>query len=115
MTRELDTESTVLLRTLLGETSPLLPFAEAVVLHLCMPPARIGAPADVIAVVAEMLNEEALAGSDAEVRRRIRAHPQVLASFFQNADLLEHHTAEAALVGRMVMAALEDPRPSESH
>ena len=37
----------------------------------------------------------------------LAADPALLASFFQNTDLLEPNAAETAAVARMIMAALE--------
>jgi hypothetical protein len=89
----------------LGEDSALLPFAEAVVHHLTR--FRDRAEASVIAakvakVLADTRDPEKAMPVDA-----LRDWPELLASFFQNADLLPTGAPEGARVARLVMSAVE--------
>jgi hypothetical protein len=106
MTQKLDAGTTTLLRTLLDDAEPLLPFAEAVVLHLTSPPARSDSPEGIVGSVVALLR----AASDPDDTAAVNLlceDPRLLASFFQNADLLDPGSPEAAGVARLVMTALE--------
>jgi hypothetical protein len=94
-----------LLEALVGAGSPLLPFAEAVVLHLSGPAAR-GCVEDVILRAGAVLSA---AGSEAwrSAADRLTADPELLASFFQNGDRLDTRSEEGRAIVRSVNTALE--------
>ncbi len=94
-----------LLATLFAGAESLIPFATAVSEHL-------GLNADgpereaILGEVAEILQQALDPGEDPPVER-LAANPVLLASFFQNTDLLHPSAPETGLVARLVMAAVE--------
>lgn len=104
--RALDARTQDILRTLLEGAEPLLPFATAVVLQLDADPTRVAARELTMGRLAEILRAAREPGEALPVDL-LAADPPLLASFFQNTDLLDPGTDETAAVARMVMAALE--------
>jgi hypothetical protein len=95
----------VLLPQLLGETPVVLDFAGAVVRHLT----GATGPAERdrwLAEVVEVLRW-AHEGELDEAASRLAARPDLLSSFFQNADLLPPAAAETAAIAGAVMRAME--------
>jgi hypothetical protein len=102
---ELDERNHELLRVMLSEQPALLPFANAVVLHLTRSADAAFGPS-VVAQVATVLTAAGGEG-DALAVRTLSASPELLASFFQNADLLPTGTPEAAKIAGFVVSAIE--------
>ena len=102
----LDASSQEILRTLLEGAESLVPFANAVVLQLDADPARAAARELTMGRLAEILRAARDPGEALPVDI-LAADPPLLASFFQNTDLLDPGADETAAVARMVMAALE--------
>lgn len=94
-----------LLREGLGKRAGLLGLAAAVLDHLAGPS---GADPDAHRQAARILALLVADGGDGEVRiaSRLQEAPDLLASFFQNADLLDTATPEGALLARALMLAL---------
>jgi len=91
---------------LLGEgCEDALPFAREVFRHLDRSLALddVGRSALVAEIVFQVADPEA---GDEALAARLAAHPHLLASFFQNADLLPPGAPVAFRVGRVVMASL---------
>jgi hypothetical protein len=100
-------EQTVLLRAIVGEAKGVERFAEAVVAHLTNPPAASSAPEDVIARLSAVL---AGAMAEEEFERAVGLlsdDPELLASVFQNADLLEPGAGETRRIAALVAETLE--------
>jgi len=83
-----------------------IPFARAVFRHLDRVLALddAGRSALVEEIVFQVADAEA---GDEALAARLAAHPHLLASFFQNADLLPPGTSAANRIGRVVMASLQ--------
>lgn len=106
MNPRIDPEVDAVLRECLAEDQGLLPFARAVVVHLSNPPARPRSQAEVAARVIEALD----ADGDPETGPPAPGwtnDPELLASFFQNADLLDPRHAGTGRIAHRVMEALE--------
>jgi hypothetical protein len=95
-----------LLRILLGEDSRMLEFATAVAIHLRDAPGNRQATDEVVSrlvrVLAPFRDEDEPPPPDV-----LLADPELLASFFQNADLLDPSAPETSAVARLVTSALE--------
>lgn len=103
--RRLADSTSARLREGLGEGSAALPFAEAVTLHLAHAPGRPASPEHEASAAARVLELLRASPGDAP---RLADDPELLASVFQNADLLHAHGAAAAdRVALLVMRALE--------
>src|SRR5687768_703183 len=89
-----------------ADAALLRPFALAVTEHLTRPPGLTGHPDELAARVVSILLTAIDSGEELPVDELL-AHPEVLASFFQNADLLDRHSDEANRVVRLVTEALE--------
>jgi hypothetical protein len=89
----------------LEEQPALLPFAEAVVRHLVGPPSERLPVEEVIETVSHTLRDVVSGNSEAAVQTLLD-DPQLLASFFQNADLLAPRGPEARAVTQTVMRAV---------
>ncbi|MEX2582097.1 MAG: hypothetical protein WD766_02415 [Gemmatimonadota bacterium] len=93
------------LALLAADAPELVEFVEAVFVHLTGPAAGVAAEAATIrisAILQPLLDED----SDGAARLLLD-DPSVLASFFQNADLLDAAAPASALVSGMVMRVLE--------
>ena len=91
---------------LLGRESVLLPFAEAVVRHLT----RFQEDGREAIAVTEKVGRILSTARDPERSLPVevlRDSPELLASFFQNADLLPARAPEAARVAHLVMITVE--------
>ncbi len=94
-----------LLATLLAGAESLIPFAAAVV-------DQVGAHADtyerdtILGDVAGLL-QVAVDPEEEVPIERLAANPTLLASFFQNVDLLDPAASETDVVARLVMGAVE--------
>jgi hypothetical protein len=99
--------SEALLRILLQDLPAAVPFGLGVLRHLSSAGAGGGRPpAELAGEIAWYFSEP----GDVDGRDRVRrlcSDPHLLASFFQNADLLPVGSPEAGHVGRLVMEALE--------
>ena len=95
-----------LLRVMLGAGSPMLPFAVAVATQLSG--ARTGSTsvADAVALVGLVL-EPLVDGGERPGSEILLRNPELLASFFQNADLLDPADAATPRLAALVMEALE--------
>lgn len=80
-------------------------FAEAVVRHLVGPPAERSPAEEVVETVTRTLLQILAQDGDAAMRTLL-GDPQLLASFFQNADLLAPRGAESRAVTQTVMRAV---------
>jgi hypothetical protein len=103
--RSLDAETVALLATLLDGADSLVPFAEAVVHHLSAN-APVEARDRIISEVGRVLRSVRDADEDLPVDALVGNH-ELLASFFQNTDLLDPDARETGIVARLVMNALE--------
>ena len=92
------------IRSGLGSSSALVPYAVAVVRHLATP--STGRTAEVVDRVVGVL-AEALEGSADAAAESLLQDPELLASFFQNADLLDPRDRTTIPVTRLVMRAVE--------
>jgi hypothetical protein len=90
----------------IGQGGCLVPFGRAVAGHLTTPPAVLGPVDEVLAQVVNILLLAADPGEDLPVDQLMES-PELLASFFQNADLLDRKSVEAGRVARLVTEALE--------
>jgi hypothetical protein len=96
-----------LLQILLQDLPSAVPFGIGVLRHLCSPGARGDRPpAELAAEIAGYFREPEGVNQPDRVRR-LCSDPKLLASFFQNGDLLPAGSPEAGHVGRLVMEALE--------
>jgi hypothetical protein len=95
-----------LLETLLAESPGLVDFATAVIRHLTTASAGGVGRSEIVRDVVELLRTVQEEGEPLPIRR-LSDRPEVLASFFQNADLLEPSSREAAGIARLVAGALE--------
>jgi hypothetical protein len=96
-----------LLRAMLGDDNAVLPFAEAVVSHLTTLPAAQAPPEEVLARVVAILEAVVDESNDETPAATLAAHPELLASFFQNADLLDPSIPESDRVAHLVLESLE--------
>ncbi|MDR0786356.1 MAG: hypothetical protein LBG44_00570 [Gemmatimonadota bacterium] len=96
-------EARLVLRSLLGENSPILPFAEGVFLHLLGSGALdSGGDADELIDIIRGVHE----GREVPPAR-LAGNPRLFASFFQNLDLTPPSGHEARAVVRLVNGAME--------
>jgi len=106
MSRPGDSVPTDLLEELLGEVPSVLPFARAVLRHLCGQPVHDDAARVEMACEIASFFQAGEGSAGSEGVARLARKPELLASFFQNADLLDPGSAEADFLGRLVMGAL---------
>jgi hypothetical protein len=106
MTSGSDDRMRELFTTVLGGGSVLLPFAEAVVRHLNRFREDRVAANVIVEKVAYILAAAGDFGQPLPVELLLE-RPELLASFFQNADLLPAGAPEAARVARLVITAME--------
>lgn len=99
-----------LLRVLLGTESRVLPFAVAVATQLSAGDTAETSTASAVAMVAGVL-EPMLDGGEPPEVGLLLAQPVLLASFFQNADLLDPEDPVTAEIASLVMAAMERLSP----
>lgn len=94
-----------LFATLFDGAESLIPFASAVTNQLAAQP---GAPSGeaILGEVADLLQQAVDPDEELPVDR-LAANTALLASFFQNADLLDGGAPETAVIARLVMATLE--------
>jgi hypothetical protein len=106
MTDDHDARTSELLRIALTGSSPLLPFAEAVARHLRASGAASIDGDDLVNSAVELLR---LVQEDDQPlpARRLAESPVLMASFFQNADLLPPAAPETARIGALVLKAME--------
>lgn len=100
----------------LGPSSPLLSFARAVVEHL-VGSGALGPGEQVESEVIELLRL-AEGGVSRQSIAFLANRPALLASVFQNADLLPQSTPEATRLATLVMSAVErmwDVDPLDDH
>ncbi|MQA91335.1 MAG: hypothetical protein GEU90_14085 [Gemmatimonas sp.] len=93
------------LRSLLGPDSSLLPFAKAIVTQVAGHAASERSRAEVAGQAARVLRGAASAHRVCALEALVK-DPTLLASFFQNADLLDTTVSEGAAVAELVMEAL---------
>lgn len=98
-----------LLRANLGPATRNRAFAEAVIRHLSTGPAAVLPEVEVAERVLEAL--QAAAAGAGEPPRRLDHLPEILASFFQNADLLDPGDPTSRAISRWVMTMLETLNP----
>lgn len=91
------------LRKELGDLHPNRPFAEAVAVHLGAAPAAVWTQASAAERVVAMLKAQ-YNTLDAEVLAR---SPELVASLFQNADMLEPADGGSHAIATLVMEAIE--------
>jgi hypothetical protein len=95
-----------LLRVMLTDSSPLLPFAEAVLRHLRGSGAAPVGYDDLVSSALEILR--AIHEDDQQLpAKRLARLPALMASFFQNADLLPPSAPETTRLAALVANAME--------
>jgi hypothetical protein len=99
-----ENEEGALLRAALGTHSPLLPFAEAVVRHLSTTSHAGESPVRIAELLLGIVDP--VTSSDRAIDDLARS-PAMLASFFQNADLLAPGSPEATRVAGLVLGAMD--------
>lgn len=103
----LDPATLALLRRELEARGDALAFAEAVTLHLVHGPGRVGTPEGERTAATSVLGLLSDPGGEGSVAR-LASDAELLASFFQNIDLLYAHAyPQADEVAVLVMRALE--------
>ena len=91
----------------LGEQYPNYPFLVAVILHLASGPNPSWRQLELAHRVVDILFPETWGRPASSL---LVEHPEVLASFFQNADLLDQKSADSVAISRIVMRAIESLR-----
>lgn len=97
-------------RDSLGESSVLMPFARGVALHLAVSGALDREPG-LLQMTAELLRSDG--GEIIPLAERLAAAPVLLASFFQNLDLLPPRSPETKRVAVLVAEAMQILSPAE--
>jgi hypothetical protein len=92
------------LKQQLGSDYPNLGFLRAVIRHLGAEHAGELSQRQVAESIVTILRP---AGGGEPSAAALLENPEILASFFQNADLLDPHGADSMAISRMVMKALE--------
>ena len=95
------------LAEMLQEAEDLLPFARAVIVHLSRGSGAGMAQMQAATHVLEALAWGVLDGDAGETPFSLDSNPELLASFFQNADLLDPRSPRTAAIAKGVMNALQ--------
>lgn len=105
MTARLDPSTEAVIAEVLGDAEELVPFAAAVTLHLATSVPDRWTPREAAICVLEALGW----GDDQENDEPfpLHRHPEILASFFQNADLLEPDRDTTAPIAKAVLNAMQ--------
>lgn len=113
--RRLSDGALAVLRACLGERSPSLAFAEAVLAQAGHPigvprdPAREAAVASTLCALLERVDDGQASATAGDAVASLVGDPELLAAFFQNVDLLYGAAApEADRIAAWIMAAVEE-------
>jgi hypothetical protein len=101
---ETDLDAWAAVREELGESSPVLPFATGVILHLSRSGGLEGNE-DIASRIIDVFR--AIDGGDETAAEHLAESPVLVASFFQNLDLMPPTGRETYRVARLVAEAME--------